>query len=281
MKTGNCQSIKLKRGILSLEEAQIMGIVNCTPDSFHVASRQMTKDIWSKTIEKMFQEGARIIDFGGQSTRPGAEQVGVQEEMDRVLPAIEFTRVNFPELICSIDTFYGTVAEAAIDAGAEIINDISAGSIDESIWSVAARTQVPYVLMHMQGTPKDMQIAPSYTNVSREVFAFFQEKLAQLAAIGIEEVIIDLGFGFGKNAAHNYELLRNLELFQSLQKPILTGISRKSMIYKTLGIDASEALNGTSILHAWALERGSHILRVHDPKEAKEAIQLWKAFSAY
>ncbi len=281
MKTGNCQSIKLMRGILSLDEAQIMGIINCTPDSFHEASRQMTMDSLSKTIEKMFKDGARIIDFGGQSTRPGAEQVGIQEEMDRVLPAIELTRATFPELICSIDTFYGAVAEAAIEAGAEIINDISAGSMDESIWSVAARTQVPYVLMHMQGTPMDMQLAPSYTNVSQEVFVFLQEKLAQLAAIGIEEVIIDLGFGFGKNTAHNYELLRNLELFHTLQKPILTGISRKSMIYKTLGIDASEALNGTSILHAWALERGSQILRVHDVKEAKEAIQLWSAFSSY
>jgi dihydropteroate synthase len=279
MKSGISQSINMKGHFFSLEEPQIMGILNCTPDSFHSESRVQASAEIANKIEAMIYEGATILDFGGQSTRPGATQVGVQEEIDRVIPAIELAKKHYPDVHCSIDTFYGKVAEAAIHAGANIINDISAGSMDASILDIAAKTKVPYVLMHMQGKPSDMQEHPSYKNVTQEVYRFFQEKLAQLKVMGIEEVIIDLGFGFGKNAAHNFELLRNMELFHQLHKPILTGISRKSMIYKTLGTDAANALNGTSVLHAWALERGSQILRVHDVKEAKEAIQLWKALN--
>jgi dihydropteroate synthase len=281
MKSGISQSINMQGRFFSLEEPQIMGILNCTPDSFHSESRVQASAEIANKIEAMINEGATILDFGGQSTRPGATQVGVQEEIDRVLPAIELAKKHYPDVHCSIDTFYGKVAEAAIHAGANIINDISAGSMDASILDIAAKTKVPYVLMHMQGKPSDMQLNPSYNNVTQEVYRFFQEKLAQLKVMGIEEVIIDLGFGFGKNAAHNFELLRNMELFHQLHKPILTGISRKSMIYKTLGTDAANALNGTSVLHAWALERGSQILRVHDVKEAKEAIQLWKALNNY
>jgi dihydropteroate synthase len=279
MKSSISQSINMKGHFFSLEEPQIMGILNCTPDSFHSESRVQASAEIANKIEAMINEGATILDFGGQSTRPGATQVGVQEEIDRVLPAIELAKKHYPDVHCSIDTFYGKVAEAAIHAGANIINDISAGSMDASILDIAAKTKVPYVLMHMQGKPSDMQLNPSYNNITQEVYRFFQEKLAQLKVMGIEEVIIDLGFGFGKNAAHNFELLRNMELFHQLHKPILTGISRKSMIYKTLGTDAANALNGTSVLHAWALERGSQILRVHDVKEAKEAIQLWKALN--
>lgn len=281
MKSGISQSINMQGRFFSLEEPQIMGILNCTPDSFHSESRVQASAEIANKIEAMINEGATILDFGGQSTRPGATQVGVQEEIDRVLPAIELAKKHYPDVHCSIDTFYGKVAEAAIHAGANIINDISAGSMDASILDIAAKTKVPYVLMHMQGKPSDMQLNPSYNNVTQEVYRFFQEKLAQLKVMGIEEVIIDLGFGFGKNAAHNFELMRNMELFHQLHKPILTGISRKSMIYKTLGTDAANALNGTSVLHAWALERGSQILRVHDVKEAKEAIQLWKALNNY
>ncbi len=279
MKSGISQSINMQGRFFSLEEPQVMGILNCTPDSFHSESRVQASAEIANKIEAMINEGATILDFGGQSTRPGATQVGVQEEIDRVIPAIELAKKHYPDIHCSIDTFYGKVAEAAIHAGANIINDISAGSMDASILDIAAKTKVPYVLMHMQGKPSDMQEHPSYNNVTQEVYHFFQEKLAQLKLMGIEEVIIDLGFGFGKNAAHNFELLRNMELFHQLHKPILTGISRKSMIYKTLGTDAANALNGTSVLHAWALERGSQILRVHDVKEAKEAIQLWKALN--
>lgn len=281
MKSGISQSINMKGRFFSLEEPRIMGILNCTPDSFHSESRVHASAEIANKIEVMISEGASILDFGGQSTRPGATQVGIQEEIDRVIPAIELAKKHYPNVHCSIDTFYGKVAEAAIHAGANIINDISAGSMDASILEVAAKTKVPYVLMHMQGKPSDMQLNPSYNNVTQEVYRFFQEKLAQLKVMGIEEVIIDLGFGFGKNSVHNFELLRNMELFHQLHKPILTGISRKSMIYKTLGTDAANALNGTSVLHAWALERGSQILRVHDVKEAKEAIQLWKALNNY
>ena len=281
MKSGISQSINMQGRFFSLEEPQIMGILNCTPDSFHSESRVQASAEIANKIEAMINEGATILDFGGQSTRPGATQVGVQEEIDRVLPAIELAKKHYPDVHCSIDTFYGKVAEAAINAGANIINDISAGSMDASILDIAAKTKVPYVLMHMQGKPSDMQENPSYNNITQEVYRFFQEKLAQLKVMGIEEVIIDLGFGFGKNSVHNFELLRNMELFHQLHKPILTGISRKSMIYKTLGTDAANALNGTSVLHAWALERGSQLLRVHDVKEAREAIQLWKALNNY
>lgn len=279
MKSGISQSINMQGRFFSLEEPQIMGILNCTPDSFHSESRVQASTEIANKMEAMINEGATILDFGGQSTRPCATQVGVQEEIDRVLPAIELAKKHYPDVHCSVDTFYGKVAEAAIHAGANIINDISAGSMDASILDIAAKTKVPYVLMHMQGKPSDMQLNPSYNNITQEVYRFFQEKLAQLKVMGIEEVIIDLGFGFGKNAAHNFELLRNMELFHQLNKPILTGISRKSMIYKTLGTDAANALNGSTVLHAWALERGSQILRVHDVKEAKEAIQLYKALN--
>lgn len=274
-------SLNIRKQLFDLSEPQIMGIINCTPDSFHAGSRYQSGPSLESVIIEMVNEGASIIDFGGQSTRPGAVQVGIQEELDRVLPGIELAQKLFPNLVCSIDTFYGKVAETSIASGASIINDISAGSMDASILDVAAKNKVPYVLMHMQGKPSDMQLAPHYTDVTQEVFQFFQTKLALLRQLGVEDVIIDLGFGFGKTLSHNYELLRNLSVFHNLEKPILTGISRKSMIYKALNIGADEALNGSSILHAWALERGTQILRVHDVRQAKEAIKLWQLMRGY
>ncbi len=263
--------------LLNVDKPMIMGIINTTPDSFFAPSRQQMHDDILTRAGEMLESGTAILDMGGQSTRPGSRAVSVTEETDRVIPAIEAVHRYFPDAIISVDTYYARVAEAAVHAGASIINDISAGRLDEELLPTVARLRVPYVLMHMAGTPQHMQDAPHYTNVVQEVMDFFITELARLQKLGITDVILDPGFGFGKTIAHNFQLLRQLELFQLLQCPLLLGVSRKSTIYKTLGTTADLALNGTTVLHTIGIQKGAQLLRVHDVKEAREAVILLQA----
>ena len=267
-------SINCKGKLLTFSTPVVMGIINVTPDSFYTGSRQVQLDNLLAKAEQMWQQGATIIDIGGQSTRPGSERVTVEEELKRVMPAIEAMIKKYPGHLFSIDTFYAKVAKEVIEAGASIVNDVSAGSIDPDLISTVAALKVPYVLMHMQGNPQNMQHSPAYKNVVLDVFDFLNFKSHELHKAGINDVIIDPGFGFGKTAAHNLKLLADLSWFQQLKKPILIGWSRKATIYKTLQITAEEALNGTTVLHTIALLNGAQILRVHDVKEAVEAIKL-------
>lgn len=270
--------IRSKRGLLSLETPAVMGIINCTPDSFFEGSR-LVEDAVLQKAQQMLDEGAEVLDLGGMSTRPGAEAVSVQEEMDRVLPAIESLSKHFPHATLSIDTYRSEVARAALDAGAFWVNDISAGDLDPNMFPLIAERNCPYILMHMQGIPVSMQKDPHYRAVTADVMGYLFNKLQELRKLGITDLVVDPGFGFGKALHHNYQLLRNLETFQQLNVPVLVGISRKSMINKVLGTWPEDALNGTSILNAFALERGAQILRVHDVKEAKQAVQLYMALT--
>ena len=222
----------------------------------------------------MIKDGATILDIGGQSTRPGSEKITVEDELQRVIAPIEAIHKKFPETFISIDTYYSKVATEAIAAGASIINDISAGSIDQNMIETVAILKVPYVLMHMQGTPQTMQQHPGYANVTKEVLDFFINKTDALGKAGITDIIIDCGFGFGKTLANNFELLKNLSVFNMLKAPILLGVSRKSFIYKTLGISVEEAMNGTTVMNTIGLMNGASIIRVHDVKEAVETIHL-------
>ena len=273
MLTLNC-----KGRLLSFEQPVVMGIMNATPDSFYMGSRLRDAETAVRRAGEMLENGAGIIDIGGQSTRPGSAPVGAGEELRRVVPVIEAVTKQFPEAIISVDTYYADVAAAAVDAGAAIINDVSAGTIDEDLLPLAARLRVPYVLMHMQGHPQTMQLNPQYQNVTLEVFDALNKKLHSLRSMGIHDVIIDPGFGFGKNAVHNFKLLRELHFFQQLSCPVMVGLSRKATVYKTLGITAEEALNGTTVMHTIALLNGAHILRAHDVRAAKEAITLVQAY---
>lgn len=252
----------------------VMGIVNATPDSFYTGSRFTGADAILSECEKMINEGADIIDIGGQSTRPGSVPVSADEELNRVIDSIAAVHKNFPEIYISVDTYFANVAKESVAAGAAIVNDISAGSLDKDMIGTVATLSVPYVLMHMQGSPQNMQLEPHYENVTREVLDFFINKVSLLQKEGIKDIIIDPGFGFGKTIDHNFELLKNLSVFKTLDCPVLLGISRKSTIYKTLGISADEALNGTAVLNTVGLMNGADIIRVHDVKEAREAITL-------
>jgi len=265
--------LNCKGRLLVIREALVMGIINTTPDSFFKGSRAPS-DAVLRRAEKMISEGADILDLGGQSTRPGSTVVTEAEERERVIPAVVAVCKRFPEMPVSIDTFYASVAREAINEGAAIINDISAGSIDPGMFEAVASLRVPYVLTHMKGFPATMQQQPYYENVTTEVFDSLLRNLAQLRELGVNDVILDPGFGFGKTAAHNFQLLRELSFFTATACPILVGISRKGTIYKTLGVTAEEALNGTTVMHTIALLNGANILRVHDVKEAKEAIRL-------
>jgi dihydropteroate synthase len=256
-----------------------MGILNTTPDSFYQGSRLKNSDEILRISGQMINDGATILDIGGQSTRPGSERVPEEEEMKRVLPAIEAVHKAFPEQIISIDTFYASVARDAIAAGASIINDVSAGTIDEKLLPTVAEAGVPYVLMHMPGNPQTMQKNATYKNVTLDVFDALSFKLKELENIGIKDIIIDPGFGFGKTISHNFQLLRELSFFKQLEKPVLVGLSRKATVYKTLQTTADKALNGTTVLHTIALLNGATILRVHDVKEAREAIELYLAYT--
>lgn len=272
-------TINCRGKLLDLSAPVIMGIINITDDSFYAASRSRhLHHVLDKAGEHL-QYGAGILDLGAQSTRPGAATVGEQEELDRLLPAIHAIVNQFPEAVISVDTWYAGVAERAIQAGAAIINDVSAGNMDPGMLATAGRLQVPYIAMHMKGTPDTMQKDPQYENVVQEVLDYFIKKLAQCRAAGIDDVIIDPGFGFGKTLAHNYTLLKHLQLFEVLECPLLAGVSRKSMIYRLLGITPEEALNGTTVIHTLALQQGVHLLRVHDVKPAAEAVRIWEYIS--
>jgi dihydropteroate synthase len=262
--------------LIDLSSPKVMGIINLTPDSFYAGSRAQGIDAVVQKAEKMLNEGATFLDLGAYSSRPGADDISVQEETDRLLPVVEVIVERFPDAILSIDTFRSTVAEAAINAGAHIINDISGGQLDEDMFTTVARLQVPYILMHMKGTPKTMVQEANYTDVFAVVYDYFTEKYDQLKQLGVHDVIIDPGFGFAKKPEHGYTLMSRLQEFNRLQLPILVGISRKKMIYGQLGISADGALNGTTVLNTIALTKGANILRVHDVKEAVEAVKIWE-----
>ncbi len=270
--------LKVDGTIHTLSTPWVMGILNITPDSFYKESR-ITEPLEAvERAEQMLNQGAKIIDIGGYSSRPGASPVSQEEEWKRlqnVIPAVRALTDKVPGTFISVDTFRASVAEKAIDAGAHMVNDISAGNLDNKMHEVVAKLKCPYILMHMQGDPSTMQHNPSYRHITQDIVKFFSERLPKLHDMGIHDTIVDVGFGFGKTLEHNYQLLRELHAFQLLGRPILTGISRKSMVYKALGNTAEESLNGSTALHMAALLQGSNILRVHDVKEAQETITLF------
>ena len=272
-------SLNCKGKLLVIDKPLVMGIINVTPDSFYEGSRLQTNDAVLSHAKKMIEDGADIIDIGGQSTRPGSKRITIKEELQRVLPAIEIIIKNLADTIISVDTYYAEVAEETINAGASIINDISTGNMDAAMLSAVAKLQVPYICMHLKGTPDTMQQQPAYENVTREVLDFFIAKIDECVRAGIHDIIIDPGFGFGKTISDNFTLLKELPVFKMLEKPILAGLSRKSTIYKTLHITSDKALNGTTVLNTLALQNGANILRVHDVKEAKEAITLYSKYA--
>jgi len=251
-----------------------MGIINVTPDSFYDGGKTITTEEILRQASKMLSEGATFLDVGGYSTRPGATEISETEELERVIPAIETLTTEFPEAIISVDTFRSAVVKEAIQEGAAMVNDISGGKMDPEMFSIIAQLQIPYILMHMRGTPQTMSTQTDYDNVTREVLLYFSERIALAQKAGINDIIADPGFGFSKTRKQNFELLQELELFKQLEIPFLIGISRKSMICKTLKVTTNEALNGTTALHAIALIKGASILRVHDVKEAVECITL-------
>jgi dihydropteroate synthase len=272
-------SFRCRERLLDLSHPVAMGILNATPDSFYAGSRVRSVDAALQQAEQMLREGAAILDIGGASTRPSAEEIPVEEELRRVLPVIEALQRHFPEAILSVDTWRATVAREALESGASIVNDVSAGRWDEALLPVVAQYRCPYILMHAQGTPQTMQVAPLYSEVVREVLDFFIQKIEYLRTLGIYDIAIDPGFGFGKTLEHNYALLRHVAAFEPiLQLPIVVGVSRKSMVCRLLGIKPEAALNGTTALHVLALLQGARILRVHDVREAVEAIRIVAAY---
>ena len=263
--------------LIDLSSPKVMGIINVTPDSFFAGSRKQGIEEASEQAGKMLAEGAAFLDLGAYSSRPGADDISVQEETDRLLPVVEAISERFPEAVLSVDTFRSKVAAAAINAGAHIINDISGGQLDEDMFATIARLQVPYILMHMKGSPQTMLKEAHYEDVFAEVYDYFVDRCYQLKQLGVHDVIIDPGLGFAKKAEHSYALINHLQDFNVLQLPLLVGVSRKTMIYKTLGVTADQALNGTTALNTIALTKGANILRVHDVKEAVEAVKIFTA----
>lgn len=263
--------------LIDLSEPKIMGILNTTPNSFYDGGSSESMDIILKKVEKHIADGADILDIGGYSTKPGAEEVSEEDELMRTIPVIEALIKKYPELIISIDTFRGSVARAAINAGASIINDVSGFELDEEMLPTIAELKVPYILMHMKGTPQNMQNNPTYKDISLEVNEYFAKKIATLRSLGINDIILDPGFGFAKTLEHNYELFSKMEVLGYNEFPILVGISRKSMIHKFFDTTPQEALNGTTALNMVALQKGAKILRVHDVKEAKETLKIYNA----
>jgi dihydropteroate synthase len=268
--------IKLKGNsiIFSTDNAIVMGILNITDDSFYDGGKYVNEGDIIAQITKMLDEGASIIDIGVQSSRPGATQISSDQELKKLLPIIKLLKNSFPEIIISVDSFWANTAKEVVIAGADIINDISAGEMDNQMFDTIASLQVPYIMMHMQGTPLNMQNNPVYENVTQEVKTFFEKKIEILKSKGVSQIVIDPGFGFGKTIKHNYELLNNLQEFKLLGFPVLIGASRKSMIYNLLDSSPQEALNGTSVINSMALQNGADILRVHDVKEATECIKI-------
>lgn len=273
-------TINCKGQLLDLSTPKVMGVLNLTPDSFYDGGKFKNEKEALKQVEKYRIDGMDILDIGAYSSRPGADDISEDEELKRQNSVLKQITKEFPDLVISIDTFRSSVAKESLDQGAHIINDISAGKLDEQMLEVIAQYQVPYIMMHMRGTPQTMKQLTTYDDLVKEVVYYFSERLAVTKKMGINDVIIDPGFGFAKTTAQNFELLNHLDILQSLDVPILTGISRKSMIYKTLGIDSKQALNGTTALHMVALQNGSSILRVHDVLEAKECITLYQKLKA-
>ncbi len=262
--------------ILNIDQPLVMGVINCTPDSFYTGSRATSQDQAKKMVEKMVNEGADIIDIGGRSSRPGSVEISDEEEIERISEVIAFIMKEFSSTWISIDTTKSTVAKYAVELGCKIINDISGGEMDKDMISTVSNLNVPFICMHMQGTPDHMQDNPQYENVTEDVSTYFESKLELLNTNGIKNVVIDPGFGFGKSIEHNYTLMRDLKQFKKFEKPILVGISRKSMIYKLLGVTPEESLNGTNALNMYALMNGANILRVHDVKAAKEVVNIYQ-----
>lgn len=268
------KSINCKGTLIDLSTPKVMGILNITPDSFFDGGKYNNQASIISQVEKMLSEGATFIDVGAYSSRPGAKNISETEELERILPVIKLLIKEFPNILLSIDTFRSAVAKECIKYGACIINDISAGSLDNQMFPTIAELQVPYIIMHMQGLPENMQLNPVYNNITQEILKYFSEKLAELRSLSINDIIIDVGFGFGKTIKHNFELLNNLSFFKSLDVPMLVGLSRKSMLYKSLKITPNQALNATTVANTIALQNGAHILRVHDVKEAVETIKI-------
>lgn len=268
------KSINCNGKLIDLSSPKVMGILNITPDSFFDGGKYSNETAIISQVEKMLNNGATFIDIGAYSSRPGAKHISEEEELNRIIPVVQLLVKEFPTILISADTFRSNVAEQCIQNGACIINDISAGSLDTKMFSTIAKLQVPYIIMHMQGLPQNMQSNPTYKNTTQELLSYFSSKIAELRSLGVNDIITDVGFGFGKTIAHNYELLKNLTLFKNLEVPMLVGISRKSMLHKPLNISAEDALNATTSANTIALLNGATILRVHDVKEAMEAIQI-------
>lgn len=259
---------------LNLSTPRVMGILNITPDSFYDGGRYTTEKQWIEQTEKMLSEGASIIDIGALSTRPGSKEIDEKEELERLLPAVKSISRHFPKTILSVDTWRANVAEKVVNQGAHIINDVSGGIFDPQMFATIAKLNVPYIMMHTNGRPETMQQDPQYRNLVLDIIDFFSNQLATLHQMGVDNVILDPGFGFGKTIDHNYQLLANLSSFQLFELPILVGVSRKSMVQKLLNISSREALNATTVLHTIALQNGANLLRVHDVKQAMEAIAI-------
>jgi dihydropteroate synthase len=274
-------TLQIKGRLILWDEPQIMGVMNLTPDSFYEGSRlKLNKDDVLGRAQQMINDGADILDIGGYSSRPGAANISIEEEIQRIEDPIQWISEEFPEIIISVDTFRSEVARRGIEAGAHMVNDISGGSLDPNMYKTISELSVPYIIMHMKGNPQNMQGKTDYENILREILNYFSEKLHIIREFGIKDVIIDPGFGFAKTLEQNYFLLKNLELFDMINLPILVGLSRKSMIYKLLEVEPSEALNGTTALNMVALMKGANILRVHDVKEANETRKLFKQLYA-
>lgn len=261
--------------LMDLSEPKVMGILNVTPDSFYAGSRGATERDILHRLHPIVDEGADIIDIGACSSRPGADEVSMEEEMSRLRMGLGLIRKHCPEAIVSVDTFRADVAKMCVEEyGVALINDISAGQMDGEMFPTIARLGIPYIMMHMKGTPQDMQTNPHYDHLLKEVFYYFSEKIQKLRDLGVKDIVIDPGFGFGKTLEDNYQLMNHLEEFALFEVPLLVGISRKSMIYKLLGTTPEEALNGTTALNTIALLKGAHILRVHDVRAAREAVKI-------
>lgn len=281
METKTAQYMNVNGKLMDLSHPQVMGILNVTPDSFYAGSRQQTeKDIINRA-DQIVEEGASIIDIGAYSSRPQAENISPEEEMRRLRTGLEIINRHHPGSVVSVDTFRAEVARMCVEEyGAAIINDISAGEMDSQMFGTIARLGVPYIIMHMQGTPQNMQMNPHYDNLLKEVFFYFSEKVQKLRDLGVKDIILDPGFGFGKTLEHNYRLMNHLEEFSIFELPVLVGVSRKSMIYKLLGGTPDDALNGTTVLNTLSLLKGANILRVHDVKVAVETVKIVQKMKA-
>ena len=278
MKSTIAKYINVNGHLMDLDYPRVMGILNVTPDSFYSGSRKQSEEEIIERVQQIQNEGGSIIDLGAYSSRPNADHISTDEEMNRLRKALKVINQHFPNAILSVDTFRADVAKMCVEEyGVAIINDIAAGMMDENMFATVAQLGVPYIMMHMQGTPQDMQKDPHYDNIVKEILYYFSEKVQKLRDLGAKDLILDPGFGFGKTVAHNYELMEHMEEFSIFELPILVGISRKSMIYKLLGGGPEDALNGTAVLDTVSLMKGANILRVHDVKEAVEAVKIYAA----